>query len=448
MKFDKRSLSPTAIVKDLQNAVAQLPDGQAWEDYFEGGAGRTIIELIAGSQAISNHYNLMRVRESSLQHAKLDSSVTELAVNKGVYRPPAKASIIEVVFNSSSSGTFSRGQVVGTYKNYDLIVLETTEYFFGRENHLVVAIGRLERYEQEILDATEFYQIDIRGSEKYLGGEFQVLTINNEEVILIDEELNLYDPRLPQSCVRLTYDYFSRLIFGDGIIGKKVNVNDQLVFSYISFGEDVLETFNLNSFNLSGLIDNTELIGLYELRRATPYINKEILRKIAIRNSVDGRWVQTQDYENGILREYGEYIADILVEDQYPAELITILPKDDYITDSVKEEITTLVNNKRGNATLVTINYLDPTDDDRLELMYTLTYKGTDAEEFIDEIIATYVAGKINKINSNAWMLAGADIAVDLTHLAPGGKFYADLDERETILPYNSIASLQIIVLK
>ena len=61
-----------------------LPDNVGWEDYFEGGAGRTIIELIAGSQAVKNHYNLMRVRESSLQYAKLESSVTELAMNKGV----------------------------------------------------------------------------------------------------------------------------------------------------------------------------------------------------------------------------------------------------------------------------------------------------------------------------------------------------------------------------
>jgi len=449
MKFSKKNLSPVAIAKELQDAVSTLPEGEAWEDYFAGGAGRTIIELIAGSQAIKNHYNLMRVRESTLQYAKLDSSVTELAINKGVYRPPAKSYIIEITFEAYSSGWLNRGEVIGSYKNYDLIVIEKTEYIFGNENKVNVTVGTLEKFEKIALDATEFYQIDIPAQHIYISGEFQELSIALEDgtadtIDLIDEELNLYDDRLPNSCLRLTFENFTRLVFGDGVIGKRLNINDEVNFSFISFGEDLLENFSTSSINLNALVQASEILGYEVLRKPTKYIDKEILRKIAIRNSVDGRWVQTQDYENGILREFGQYIYDILVKDEYPSENITILPREDYITPEVKLEIDTLINNKRGNATQINTVYLDPYSDQRLTLSFGIHYVGSDTDEFLRDIISAYRLQKENKIKYSGYYLACADIAVDLTHLAPGGKFYATLDENVYIEPLNSIENLNI----
>ena len=449
MKFSKKNLSPVAIAKELQDAVASLPEGEAWEDYFAGGAGRTIIELIAGSQAIKNHYNLMRVRESTLQYAKLDSSVTELAINKGVYRPPAKSYIIEITFQSYGSGWLNRGEVIGSYKNYDVIVMEKTEFIFGHANKVKVTIGALQKYEKVVLDATEFYQIDIPANHLYISGEFQELSLaledgTSDNIDLIDEELNLYDDKLKTSCLRLTFENFTRLIFGDGVIGKLLEINDEVNFSFISFGPDLLENFALSSMSLDKLVQASEVTNYDVIRKPTKYIDKEILRKIAIRNSVDGRWVQTQDYENGILREFSEYIYDILVKDEYPAENITILPREDYVTPEVKEEINTLINNKRGNATLINTVYLDPHSDQRLTLSYGMHYVGTDTDEFLRGIIDVYKKGKENKIHYTGYFLACADIAVDLTHLAPGGKFYATLEENVFIEPLNSIKKLNL----
>jgi len=444
MKFDKRALSPSAIAKELQEAVSSLPEGESWEDYFEGGTGRTIIELIAGSQAIKNHYNLMRVRESTLQYAKLDSSVTELAINKGVYRPPAKSYILEVDFKSVDSGWYERGDIIGTYKNYDVIVLERTEYLFGHTNTVKCTIGKMEEYNETILSGEEFLERDIKAAHQYLSEEFQQLVINGDEILLIDEELNLYDDKLPNSCLRLTYDYFSRLIFGDGIIGKRVFSNDELKFRYISFGADLLDNFYIERFRLGNFASTAEVLDVRILRKPTKYLDKEILRKIAIRNSVDGRWVQVQDYENGILREFGEYIADIIVKDEYPAENITILPKEDYITDTVKAQIRELVDNKRGNATLINIDYLDPFHDDRLRLVFSMQYIGTDAPEELNAIIDEYTKTKINRIRYSGYWLTCADLAVELTNLAPGGKFYPTLDEKVYIEPLQSIERLSI----
>ena len=293
-------------------------------------------------------------------------------------------------------------------------------------------------------DAIEFYQIDIPAAHKYLGSEFQLLSVNNEEVLLVDEELNLYDEILPRSCVRLTYEYFSRLIFGDGVIGKKLNVNDEVSFTYISYGDDLIDDFKSKNISLGNLVSASEILSIETLRKAVSYIDKETLRKIAIRNSVDGRWVQTQDYENGIMRIFSEFIADIIVKDEYPSENITILPREDYLTPTVKAEIDELINNKRGNATLINTVYLDPFSDQRVIVTFNIQYIGTDTDEFIEGIIEEYKATKENRINYGGYFLTCPDVAVDLTHLAPGGKFYASLDESTYIEPLNSIKELRI----
>jgi len=442
MKFDKKNLSPIAIVKELQDAVASLPGNDAWSDYFEGGSGRTIIELIAGSQAIKNHYNLMRVRESTLQYAKLDSSVTELAINKGVYRPPAKSYILEIKFNSLTSGTLRVGEVLGAYKNYEVIVYENSEYIFGHENKVKVSIGKKETFTKTVLDATEFYQIDVKSLYKFVSGEFQSLSVNNEKVNLVDEEVSLYSEILNSSCVRISYEGFSRLIFGDGIIGRKININDEVVFNFTSFGDDLFDNFVEDGIQFNSFTIASEVLSVTILRKPAPYLDKETLRKIAIRNSVDGRWVQTQDFRNGLLREFGGYIYDILVKDEYPAENITILPKEDYITPTVKAQLEKLLEDKRGNAVLINLVYLEPYSDERLELRFNLQYIGTDTNESLDEIIADYVLTKINKIQYVGYYITCADIAVELTELAPGGKFFANLTESVFIEPLNSIKTL------
>ena len=443
MNFKKENLSPIAIVEDLQKAVHMLPESDGWADYFEGGTGRTIIELIAGSQAIKNHYNLMRVRESSLQVAKLDSSVTELAINKGVYRPPAKAYIIEATFTATASGFIAAGDIVGSYKSYNVYALEPLEYEFGGGNVITLTVGEGERFSKGNMATTEFETFDVKTKHKYMSDVFQVLTVNGDEVEIIDEELNLYDNRLGNSCLRLVYDFFGRLIFGDGIIGRKIEPNDEVVYSYMSFGDDLLSNFITTKFNLGALPDTADVTDITVIRNPSGYLDKDILRKVAIRNSVDGRWVQVEDYRNGVLREYGEYIDDLLVADEYPAEEMVILPKKIQWTQGIEDLILELVNNKRGNATLVNIQYLDPYDENRLELQFNFVYQGPETSNEINKIIDEYTASKINRIHYGGYWLVGADIAVDLTNVSKG-KFYASLENKFYIESLQSVKTLKL----
>ena len=441
MNFKKENLSPTAIVKDLQKAVHMLPESDGWSDYFEGGTGRTIIELIAGSQAIKNHYNLMRVRESSLQVAKLDSSVTELAINKGVYRPAAKSYIIEVTFTATSSGFIEKGAIVGSFKEFSVYALEKTEYKFGQSNTINVTVGTSERFEKGTVVSSEYETIDVKSKHKYVSEEFQTLTVNGEVCHIIDEGLNLYDKKLNNSVLRLVYEGFSRLVFGDGIVGRKLEQNDEIVYSYMSFSDKLLDNLEQEKFSLSSLPDVADITNIEVKRKPTKYISKELLRKVAMRNSIDGRWVQVEDYKNGVLREYGEYIDDLLVEDVYPSEEMVILPNKTTWTPGVEDLVRELVDNKRGNATLVNIRYLDPNDLDRLSLSFSFIYQGPETNETIEEITQKYIESKLNKIHYIGYWISGADIAVELTNISDG-KFFANLDEKFYIEPLQSVSSM------
>lgn len=443
MQFNKENLNPQEIVKDLQEAVSTLSDFDGWQDYFEGGAGRTIIELIAGSQAIKNHYNLMRVRESSIQHAKLDSSITELAINKGVYRPAAKGYIIELSFTSNTSGQVQEGQMLGAYKDMEVYSLENKLIYLG-ENTLKVTIGKMVTKTFTVQTDDDYFQIDFEYEHEYIGDHFQRLSVNDNVAKIVDTPINLYNQDLDKSVISLVFGNRGRLIFGDGVIGKKVTYNDIITYRTLNFDKKTIENFDSKKVQF----DNAAIFGQVTFtleRKATPYLDKEKLRRVAIRNSIDGRWVETGDYEAGLIREFGEYLNDVKALDNYPDEDLIILPKVGMATDTLKDQIATLIENKRGNAVKVVTQYIDPEDSaNYVDIEINLDYFGVDSMETINEVLAGFKDELENKIFTQETWLVAVDLAVDITKKLPSGKMYAALDENFQILQYQFIRSLTL----
>jgi hypothetical protein len=93
---------------------------------------------------------------------------------------------------------------------------------------------------------------------------------------------------------------------------------------------------------------------------------------------------------------------------------------------------------------LIDLDFLDPYSDQRLELTFNFQYIGTDSNEELDNIIAGWVEERLNRIRYTGYKLTGADVAVELTHLSPGGKFYADLTQEYFIDRLNSIKKITI----
>jgi len=432
MKFKKENLNPADITKDLQTAIESLPNFEGWADYFEGGAGQTIIELIAGSQAIKNHYNLMRVRESSLQHARMDSSVTELAINKGVFKPTAKAPKIQVDFVSERIGHINAGDLLGSYMDLNVYALENYDITLGN-NSTVITLGVLQEKFFDVQVDDDYFQIDFEYDLQYIGDYFNRLTVNSNEVTISNVQMNLYNADLNNSVINLVYDFRSRLTFGDGVIGKKVTYNDIIAYRTLNFNKSLVKNFEIDKITF----DDDSWFGetsFTVLRPATTYLETEKLRRVAIRNSIDGRWVETLDYQSGLMREYGEYLFDVIAFDNYPQEDLYFLPIPGMVTETVKSEIQELINNKRGNAVQIVEHWIDPDlPENYVEIEMNLTYVGYDDDEIILEAIEDYKAEVKNRISLQSYYMVAADVAVEITKRLPNGKMFASLDENFNI---------------
>ncbi len=443
MNFKKENLNPEEIAKDLQEAVSVLPAFEGWEDYFSGGTGQTIIELIAGSQAIKNHYNLMRVRESSLQHAKMESSIVELAINKGVFRPNAKGCIIEVSFVAERSGKILVGDLLGSYKDLEVYALETYDIMLGN-NTTNITIGIYEKKTHDVQSDDDYFQIDFEYDFEFIGDHFHNLLVNDDFVIVDEKQLNLYNPDLNNSVINLVYDYKSRLVFGDGIVGKKVTFNDIITYSTLIYNKDLVADIDLSKilFNDDSWFKDTNFT---ISRKATSYLDKEKLKRVAVRSTVDGRWVETLDYQSGLMRDFGEYLYDVIAYDNYPQEDLYFLPIPGMVTPIVKAEIQQMIEDKRGNAVQVTETWVDPDlPENYMEVEMNLSYFGNDSDEAILEAIEEYKVEVKNKISLQSYYLVAADSAVEVTKILPNGKMYASLQENFNVPALTYIKTFKI----
>lgn len=445
MALDNTLISPADIIKDLQRYMAEDESLIGWRDYFEGGAGQTIIELIAASQAIKSHAHYMRIRESSLRYAKLDSSVTELAINKGVYRPTASNLLTKIYFtnNHLSSSTVTTGQIIGSYKDYKVFSTETKTLSVGM-NTLEVLVAHRVTKEIVINTDTSFIKQEFTFDDMFIGSTYEELSAGPTKVNLVSHQLNIYNDLLKTSCIRMVSKYKSEIYFGDGIIGLKPT-GDQSNVSYTcyTFNEDLLGDVLLKNFNFFDA-DLYQVDSFDIMQPASPYMSKEELRRIAIRSTVDGRWVQGLDYENGLIKEFYNEVDDIYAEDAYPAENLVILPTGS-ASDYLKERIQTLVNNKKGNAVLVNYVWIDPTlEENYIDIDIQMEYYGTDSDTVINKVISEYQGLKENVITRNDSSVSPADIAIELTQNLPNGKMYPVDITPISINKYQFIKNLNI----
>lgn len=443
MLFKKDNLSPSEIIKDHKEYIKSQGDFVSWQDFFEGGAGQTIIELISGSQAIETHHHLMSVRESSLQHAKLDASVTELAVNKGVYRPPAKGVLISIGFDCSKPAQVKKGDIIGTYRDYKIYSLDNKKLYKGR-NGINATIGQIDEFETTVNFNGAFYTYDVEMNYSYVCDTFEDLSINNETIPAVHQQMNLYNKELKNSVIRMPYHNRIRFVFGDGIVGRETHMNDTIKYKCLTYSDDLVGDIKIDHIKLldKNIFDKV-IINID--RRATGYLSKDLLRRMALRSTVDGRWVQSEDYENGLLKEYGEYLDDVKVQDAYPSEEVWILPKIGDYTPHLVREIFYLIENKRTNAFKANMHYVDPgLRENFYDFTLEFEYHGYDPDDVIAEKIVILREFIEKKLFVKKLWLRSTDLAVELTKLLVDGKMYAITKEDLEVEQFKFVRNLTI----
>ena len=118
------SVSYEAIRNDLKNYVQSIGDYQRrWKDFYEGGAGTTTIELVAGFGAYLGYMARANRREAYIDTARLRSSILNLSTTLGYNvnrRSSPRYSITMIVPNDIY---WERSIPIGTYGGQSLSLL-------------------------------------------------------------------------------------------------------------------------------------------------------------------------------------------------------------------------------------------------------------------------------------------------------------------------------------
>lgn len=226
MIVSNQLMSFESIKADLVNFVKTLDDYDVkWKDFYEGGAGTTLIQLISGVGAFLSYQAVMSRRESYLETAKLKSSVYGIANALSYPINRESAPVLKLTVSSSSTFTIDHEQSFGMYKKYPLSTISDKLVVSG-SNVINCVIGEWKRFEvtSSLTKAFTFLVI-----EDLVDNDHVELFINGSLVELTKyaEELN------PGNVLIKTFQYGVLLVFGDGSVGKLLSTSDVVSFRYV-----------------------------------------------------------------------------------------------------------------------------------------------------------------------------------------------------------------------
>ena len=437
MKLSKNSFSPSEITKVLEDYIKNLPDGESkWKDFYRSSVGKTTVELLAGVGSMNIFYELMGIKEGSLLYAQNESSINQLAINRGVFRKPATPITLAIDLSYPTDYHILKGQVLGSYKEYLIYSLDNYSFKTNVIQTIKVVIGELEEFTVTKDNIKTFYHTNLLLKNKYGTSYLEELFVNAEEVIITDEQLPIYDTRLSNTILRISNEYNIKLIAGNGKIGRLVNRNDEVRYRCLTFNEELItEPFSMNELT----IPNVDITKIEVLTNAVGLLDKESLRLAALRASYDGRWVSKDNYTSGLLLNFGEILHDVLVIDEYPVEKIILLPNERFTINDL-DNIHEVINKHKGNAVKYEITKL--TDADGFDYECNLVYSGTDnVYDLVQKVIKKF-SYKIYTENST---ISESDIALELSKLVKTGQFYLK-ESNNTVTRINKLTYLRRLI--
>ena len=145
-------LSQKEILNILTEYVKLKPADLAWEDFYEGGAGQTFLELLAGVASFINTSHVLNRTENYIHYANLRSSIIAASEHMGysVYR--GSQPHIKMTIMSDKTFAKTRFDVIGTYASRSIILKDSTVFNQGEATQVEIIIGDLSE-ESLILDS-------------------------------------------------------------------------------------------------------------------------------------------------------------------------------------------------------------------------------------------------------------------------------------------------------
>lgn len=273
--IDPNSLSFDNIKQDLINYIESKPEYDTWRDFYTSSAGVTAVELVAGLGAFLSFHSLGARRESNILLRKLMSSAIGICNTMGYSVNRKSAPRLRLKLNVGSSIYWDRTNAIGNYTNNRNLSILSSQTISAGIVYLDVIVGdwntttwTAASTEDFVILKIVFDNIDNNNDDDTLE-----LLINDVPVTLVDHAEDL----VGSTVMIRTHHEGILLVFGDGTLGRRIIVNDELIFNYVStLGK--LGVFEVNPADIDLNIDAE----VQEVEILSPGYDGDSLRKLSI----------------------------------------------------------------------------------------------------------------------------------------------------------------------
>ena len=350
-----------------------------WRDWLESSDTMVIVEWLAGMGAFLQYSNFARRRETSLEHAQLESSIYELAVQRGYLVPPVTAAEMSMTILSNDELNIGIGDLVGLLGNYNLYSLKSYEISANVETEITCVIGDLETFFRQVNVGRDFVTYSFETEHRYIGIQLEefragtlVGSLTDDDVyvegVLVDLE-SIPRSDFDQDTGRYSSNYLLRrtmsgvvrIYSGNGALGWKSENASAISYRVLTYGANVASSLNdTPSLSLAGdvIINNFEIS---KLPNFDP--DKENVRATARYYPKDGNIIHDRHYESSIRGSSPVVgrVDDVYAVNIDPIEDVYILTRETLTTQD-KVDLENFVDQRRGLGIPVQYTYLSRSD--------------------------------------------------------------------------------------
>lgn len=177
------AISFESIKNNLQNYILNKPENDVWKDFYVSSAGETIIEIAAALGAFYAYHFIVSRRESFLSTAQNYTSLIGLAQNLGYSVARGSNLQVKLKIVPNQTRTLSKWTVIGSYAEYDVVLIEDATLNEGIASEVSVIIGNsmIETLRIETNKLTQFTFSNDKVTDDYR------LILNDKEVPISSE---------------------------------------------------------------------------------------------------------------------------------------------------------------------------------------------------------------------------------------------------------------------
>lgn len=402
-----KSLSFEAVKADLISYVENKPANQKWKDFVGTGVGVTFIELLASVSIYKAFQEMVRRRESYLDTALFNSSVQELAFNRGYMQAPVLAATITLTLMPAADFAVVTGDAVGTYDIYQLIAYETKSFVAGESATLLCVVGNIQTIASTISGVPAFQKYSYSLNDTYIASQLEQFKVDGVVVPLMSE-LNYLSSAGNDFMLRRVVDNVVKIYSGNGIVGYYNPSATNTTYRCITYG--TVPSDGAVNFDYSA-----EVVAFVFTTEASYGHTVEELRSIALYYPLDGRISQDRDYESTVTKFFGGVITDVYSFNDNPNQHISLLVES-ILPDSKITEISQMIDLRRQQGIQVFYHQFLVTDGKTMAIGFKLSDQDSTSENII--LVQKYVENLyLNKFFKKNTVVSSFQIAIDITQI-------------------------------